>query len=266
MLADEQVDLVYIAVPHAFHYPYAKMCLEAGKNIIVEKPFTANRKEAKEIIKMAEEKKLLAVEVFWMRYLPMAATLKELCDSDIIGRIQMFSGEIGYHLTQQRLFVSELGGGALLDVGVYLLALAGMIFGYDVEGIHSDAALTSRGVDERNSFILRYRNGQMAALSSSMVYMSDGRGTVWGEKGYLEIQNTNRLERITVWGPGKKMIACYDAPECKNRYEYELQSVVEALREGRIDAKEIPHGEIVKRLEIMDTLRRQWNMSFPFET
>lgn len=265
MLADKEVELVYIAVPHALHSKYTLMCLEAGKNVVTEKPFAANAAQAKAMIEKAQAKGLMVAEGMWMHYVPNVEKLRELCGSGLIGDIKMFSGEIGYHLTQERLFDPAMAGGALLDIGVYAVALAGIALGYDVEEIVSNAALTERGVDEVNSLILKYRSGAMASISTSMTYMSSCRGTVWGSKGYADIDNVNRLSTITVYDLDRKEIARYTNPPVENSYQFELKALIESVRAGRLDTPQVPHDEILKRMEILDSLRRQWNVAYPFE-
>ena len=265
MLADKDVELVYIAVPHALHSEYTLMCLDAGKNVVTEKPFAANKEQAKAMIEKAKAKGLLAAEGMWMHYVPNVEKLRELCRNNLIGDVKMLSGEIGYHLSQERLFDPAMAGGALLDVGVYAVALAGIVFGYDVDEIVSNAVLTERGVDEVNSLILKYKSGAMASLSTSMTYMSTCRGTVWGSKGYADIDNINRLSTITVYDQDRKQIAQYTNPPVQNSYEFELKAVIEALRAGRVDTPQVPHEEILKRMEIMDSLRKQWKIVYPFE-
>lgn len=265
MLADPEVELVYIALPHALHGDAAIKCLQAGKNVVLEKPFTANAAQAKAVISLAREKKLMAAEGIWMRYVPNAEKIQHICQSGIIGEVKMLSGEIGYHLSQARLFDPALAGGALLDIGVYAVALGGIAFGYDVKEIASNAVLTDKGVDETNSFILKYQGGQMASFNTSMTYMSTCRGTIWGTKGYADIGNLNRISPISVYDSDRNEIARYENPAVENSYVFELYSLAKALRAGRLDTPEAPHDEIIKRVEIMDTLRRQWNMAYPFE-
>jgi predicted dehydrogenase len=207
----------------------------------------------------------MAAEGIWMRYLPIVENLKTLCTNSIIGDIKMLSGEIGYHLTQERLFDPEMAGGALLDIGVYAVALAGIVFGYDVADISSHAMLTERGVDETNSFIIKYRSGKMASLSTSMTFMSTCRGTIWGSNGYADIDNINRLNNICVYDKNRREIARYTNPNVENSYVFELRSLFKALQEGRLDTPEVPHEEILQRMKLMDDIRKQWNMTYPFE-
>lgn len=265
LLADPAVELVYIAVPHALHSACALMCLRAGKNIVVEKPFTANYAQAKEVIDLAREKHLMAAEGIWMRYLPNLSNIVKACRQGMIGNVKMLTGEIGYHLTQERLFDPAMAGGALLDVGVYAVSLAGLLFGYDVEKVASCAVLTDRGVDETNSFVLQYSGGRQCSMSTSMAQMSSCRGTIWGDAGFMDISNVNSMGVVTVYDGDQNQITCFANPKVDNSYVYELRSLVKALREGRLDTPESPHEEILKRTALMDTIRGQWGMTYPFE-
>ena len=265
MLQDRDVDLVYLAVPHALHYDYAMMCLRAGKNVLLEKPFTANASQAEEVIDLARKKGLMAAECLWMGYLPVVEKIKGLCAGGRIGEVKMLSGEIGYHLTQERLFDPQMAGGALLDIGVYAVGLASIVFGCDVQKIVSSATFTRQGMDETNSFIFQYQDGRMASFSTSMTYMSDCRGTIWGSNGYAVIENVNRLNMIRVYDGAHQEIDCYTNPNVKNSYVFVLKSVYKALQEGWIDTPEASHADILQRMKMMDALRKQWNMVYPFE-
>ena len=266
MLEDPTVDLVYIATPHSHHAEHAKLCLNAGKHILCEKAFTANAAQAYEVLKLAQEKGLLAAEAIWPRYMPMARTLQEVCKSDIIGQITTLTGNLGYELSgKERLQRPELAGGALLDVGIYALTFASIVFGGDVSGVTSTAVLTDLGVDAQNSITLTYRDGRMAVLNSSMLGCSDRIGAIYGTKGFLLVDNINNFERIRVFNSAYEQIAQYDRPPQITGFEYEVQSAVDAIRAGRSECPEMPHAEILRIMELMDTLRGQWGVRYPFE-
>ncbi len=129
MLADDAIDLVYIAVPHSHHHKVMKMCLEAGKHILCEKPFTVNANQAIEILELAKEKKLLVAEAMWTRYMPSRKIIDDIIASGIIGEVQSLTANLGYQLLDvKRIWDINLAGGALLDVGCYLLHFAKMVF------------------------------------------------------------------------------------------------------------------------------------------
>ena len=128
LVQDPDVDLVYIAVPHAFHYDCAMLCMKNGKNVLVEKPFAVNRKQAAEMIAYAEEHHLFCAEGLWSRYVPVAKNIRDIASDGMIGEIGLVTGEIGIHLTQERLFDPAMAGGALLDIGVYACSFAELVF------------------------------------------------------------------------------------------------------------------------------------------
>ena len=265
MLKDPDIDIVYISVPHALHCKYALMCMDAGKNVMVEKPFAANSAQAKLMFEKAKEKDVFCAEGIWSRYRPVALQLREICDSGIIGEVGGLTGEIGLHLSQERLFDPEMAGGALLDIGVYTCSLAGIVFGQDVVKVTADAAMTDRGVDETTSFTFRYAGGKVASLMVSMKYMSGGHATIWGTDGYIEINDTNFLDKAVVYDSDKNVIKTIENPEFKNLYGAEIECISNALAAGLKCAPENTAEETLKRIELMDTIRREIGLVYPFD-
>ena len=136
---DENIDLIYIATPHSHHYQHAKMCLLKGKPVLCEKAFTVNAGQAQELIKISQEKKVFLAEAIWTRYQPMRKMISDEISSNIIGKPLMISANLCYpNIARERMFKPELAGGALLDLGVYVLNFADMFFGYDIKNISSD--------------------------------------------------------------------------------------------------------------------------------
>lgn len=168
LAADEQVDLVYVATPMSEHYENVNMLLRHGRNVLCEKSFALNEKQAAEMFALAKEKKLLLTEAIWVRYMPMWKTLKEVLESGVIGKPMTVTANLCYLIDQvPRLMSLELGGGALLDVGVYVMNFASLVFGDEIEKITSTAVMTDTGVDAQNSITLTYPGGEMAVLNSS---------------------------------------------------------------------------------------------------
>ena len=161
MLKDDKVDLVYIATPHSHHYEHAKMCIEAGKNMLVEKAFTANAVQAEEIIRLAEEKGLLITEAIWTRYMPSRKIIDDIISSGKIGTPSMISADLCYPMThKERIISPALAGGALLDIGVYTLNFASMIFGNEIETITGQCTKFESGTDAQDSVSVVYKNGK----------------------------------------------------------------------------------------------------------
>lgn len=266
LASDSKVDLVYIATPHSEHYENAKLCLLNGKPVLCEKAFTANAAQAKELIRISQERRVLLAEAIWTRYMPMLATIREVLGSGIIGEPKTLTANLGYLIERvARLQEPALAGGALLDVGVYTLNFASMIFGDDIETIESSCTYTKTGVDEQNSITIYYKDGRMAVLNSSMISLSDRKGIIYGTKGFAIIENINNYESITVFDPRYKEVASYKRSRQISGYEYEVEACIKALENGEIECGEMPHSEIIRMMEIMDGLRAKWGIVYPFE-
>ena len=243
-----------------------KLCLLNGKPVLCEKAFTANAAQAKELIRISQERRVLLAEAIWTRYMPMLVTIREVLGSGIIGEPKTLTANLGYLIERvARLQEPALAGGALLDVGVYTLNFASMIFGDDIETIESSCTYTKTGVDEQNSITIYYKDGRMAVLNSSMISLSDRKGIIYGTKGFAIIENINNYESITVFDPRYKEIASYKRPRQISGYEYEVEACIKALENGEIECGEMPHSEIIRMMEIMDGLRAKWGIVYPFE-
>ncbi|NCB92635.1 MAG: Gfo/Idh/MocA family oxidoreductase [Clostridia bacterium] len=266
MLEDPEVELVYVATPHSHHYTYAKMCLEHGKHVLVEKAFTVNAKQAEELIALAEEKNLLITEAIWTRYMPSRKMIDEITASGVIGEITSLTANLGYPLKHvERLQNPELAGGALLDLSVYPINFALMVFHGQVKDMQATAVMSPKGIDWMNSITLTFDDGKMAVLHSNMLALPDREGVINGEKGYIEVQNINNCEEIRVFDSNREMIARYKVPEQINGYEYEVLSCMKAIKEGKSECPEMPHSEILRVLRMMDRIRENWGMKFPCE-
>lgn len=266
MLEDGEVELIYVASPHSHHYMYAKMCLEHGKHVLVEKPFTVNAKQAEELINLAEEKGLLIAEAIWTRYMPSRFMLEKLLADGVIGEVNALTANLGYVLTgKERLEKPELAGGALLDLGVYPINFALMAIPEKIETVSSAAVLSPGGVDWQNSINITFSSGKVAALQSNMRSLTDRRGMIYGDKGYIEFVNINNGEEIRVFDLQYHMTDCLKVPEQINGFEYEVLSCMKAIREGKTECEEMPHREILRVMQLMDGLRAEWGLTYPCE-
>lgn len=266
MLADKDVELVYVASPHSHHYEHAKLCLEYGKHVLVEKAFTVNAKQAEELIKLSEQKGLLLAEAIWTRYMPSRKMIKDLVDGGAIGEVTSLTANLGYILSQvERLQKPELAGGALLDLGVYPINFAKMVFDGKITDVKSTAVMSPLGVDYANSITFTFEGGKMAVLHSNMLALTDRQGTVFGDKGFIEVQNINNCEEIRVYDKDRNLTGRYPVPEQINGYEYEVISCMKAIREGKAECEEMPHSEILEVMQLMDKVRSQWGMKYPCE-
>ena len=266
MMLDNKIDLIYIATPHSEHYANMKLCIENGKNVLCEKAFTANAKQTEEILALAKKKSVFVAEAMWVRYMPMLTTIKGILNSGIIGEPTMLTANLGYPISdKKRLTEPALAGGALLDLGVYLLNFAAMMFGKDIDKIDSSCVITDTGVDASESITITYKDGRVAVLNCTMNGLSDRRGVIYGPKGYIAIENINNFASVTVYDVNYKAVKSVKAPKQITGYEYEVYSCMEAIEKGEKECWEMPHDEILRIMKQMDELRAQWGVVFPFE-
>lgn len=266
LVLDSRIDLIYIATPHSEHYENMKLCIENGKNVLCEKAFTANAEQAEEILALAERKGVFVAEAMWVRYMPMLGTIRSILSSGIIGEPAMLTANLGYNIAgKQRLTDPALAGGTLLDLGVYVLNFAAMMFGKDVEKTESSCILTDTGVDAQESITLTFRDGKMAVLNATMNGISDRRGVIYGPKGYIVVENINNFESVTVYDAEHKAGKTVKAPKQLTGYEYEVYSCLEAIEKGEKECWEMPHEETLRIMRQMDALRKEWGVVYPFE-
>lgn len=169
MLADPQVDLVYIATPHSHHYLHAKMCLEAGKNVLCEKAFTVNADQARKLFALAKEKNLLITEAIWTRYMPSRKMIDDIISSGVIGEVTAVTANLNYAISEvERIRKPELAGGALLDVGVYTINFASMVLGDKLKDVQA-TAIFREGVDMLDTIAMVFEGDRMATLQCGAV-------------------------------------------------------------------------------------------------
>lgn len=269
MLNDDKVDLVYIAVPHSHHHKWTIEALNAGRNVLCEKAFAANTKQAEEMIALAEEKKLLLTEAIWTRYMPSRKIIDDIIKSGKIGKVVTIDSNLGYKINMnERMVKPELAGGCLLDLTVYTLNFSSMIHGDDIKRISASMVPTDTGVDGQDCVMLEYSDGVMAGMFTTMYGLTDRRGLVCGTDGFMCVQNINNPEKITVYEPNRDKITIKEeivVPEQITGYEYEVLACKKALEEGRIECEEMPHAETITIMRQMDEIRKQYGIVFPFE-
>lgn len=263
---DPDIDLIYIATPHSHHFEPARMCLLKGKPVLCEKAFTANAREAEELIRIAQEKQVFLAEAIWTRYMPFSRTIRELTESGIIGKPMMLTASLGYPIAhKERIVRLELCGGALYDLGVYPINFALMTFGNDLEKITSTCVKNETGVDMQNSITFTYRDGRMAVMQTTAFCASDRQGIISGDKGYLVIDNINNPQQAVVYNTDHQETARYTCPPQITGFEYQVQEAAEAIRRGAIEPASMPHAETLRVMQMLDSLRQEWGIRFPMD-
>ena len=266
LIADPDVDLVYIGTPHSHHFDVTKEALMAGKPCLVEKAFMANYRQAKEIIDLAHEKKVFLAEAIWTRYQPVVKMMRDLISSGRIGEPRLLTATLGYSMGDKpRIMRPDLCGGALLDLGVYALNYTRMFFPADIVSMESQCVKSKTGMDLTNAISLVLSDGMLCNLQSSAQCVGDNIGVIAGTEGNLIIDNINNPQKITVNGPDRTYIETIHVPQQITGYEYQFLACRQALIYGLLEPREMPHEETLYIMQLMDSLREKWGVRYPMD-
>ncbi len=266
MLADKEVELIYIATPHSHHYTHMKQCIAAGKHVLCEKAFTVNAGQAEEVFELAEKKGVLVTEAIWTRYMPSRTIINNLLADGVIGEVKTLTANLSYMIAdKERIIRPELAGGALLDVGVYTLNFALMHFGNRIKQKQSVVHLTGTGVDGQNVMTLSYEDGRLAVLNSGIYGLSDRQGIFYGSKGCMVVDNINNPLEVKIYDDKQKLVKTVAMPEQINGYEYEIRETIECMKKGEKECPSMTHEDTLEVLRIMDEFRSEWGVRYPNE-
>ena len=267
LVQDPDIDVVYVATPNPLHRDHALLCLDSGKAVLCEKPFALNAQQAEEIIRTARHQELFLMEAMWSRFFPLMAKVRALVDGGAIGSVQMLVADLCIRFEfdpADRRYAPGLGGGALLDLGVYTLSLASMIMG-PPSRITAQAHLGATGVDEQAGIVLGYGQGQLSVLHCSLRVDSPVEASLLGTEGRIRLHPWwIRPDRLTlgVTGQGETTI---EVPFEGNGYQFEALEVMDCLRRGRLESELMPLEETLSIMRTMDAIRTQWGLAYPGE-
>ena len=258
---DPEVDLIYIATPHSHHFENTKMCLLKNKPVLCEKAFTVNTPQAEELIRISNERKVFLAEAIWTRYQPMRQMITDVINSGVIGKLQMLSANLCYpNIALQRMYDPALAGGALLDLGVYVLNFADMFFGDDIKSMSSHCIKYPTGVDIQESITIEYNDGRIAVLWSSQLAKSDRQGIISGTDGFVIVENVNNPQSYAIYNQDYQLVKKVDCPPQITGYEYQVDCCIRAINQGKIEPDEMPHADTLRIMRQMDALRKEWGV------
>lgn len=266
MVADKDVDLVYIATPHSHHFPHAMLAVNAGKPVLVEKAFTANAAQAEELIAAARAKGLFITEAIWTRYMPLSHKIREIMESGMIGKPRLLTATLSYMMEfKERILRPDLCGGALLDLGVYALNFARMYFGTDIVKTVSNCHVGPTGVDLQECISLSFADGKMANLQAGTLCLNDRQGIINGTEGYIRVDNINCPEVVEVYR-NYELVERHVKPDgMVNGYEYQVVECRRCIEEGLVESPMMPHDETISIMKQMDQLRKEWGVVYPMD-
>ena len=217
------------------------------------------KKEAEEAITYAKERNIFVAEAMWVRYMPMTETLKEILASGRIGEVIGLTANLGYSIMgKERIVNPELGGGALLDLGVYTLNFATTVFGDDVAKIDSTVVKHDTGIDKNEFVNLTYGNGEVAGLFNTAQTITDRKGVIYGTKGYIFVDNINNYEAFHIYNQQHELEETIERPQQITGFEYQVSACKKALEEGKLECEEMPHAHTIKIMQIIEDIREQW--------
>jgi predicted dehydrogenase len=265
LVADPDVDVVYVATPHPFHHANALLALNAGKHVLVEKAFTINAREAQEIVELAESKGLVALEAMWSRFLPHMVRLRKIIQDGTLGEVRKIIASHNQNLPKDpahRLNDPALGGGALLDLGVYPVSFAFDIFGAP-ETIRAGASMTATGVDRQTAAVFEYADGQQAILDCELDAAGPNRAVVIGTEGWIDIEPTwYNPTPFTVFDTHGNVLERFDQPVNSRGMQFQAAEMERLIREGITAGTILPPSESVAVMAAMDEIRRQIGLSY----
>lgn len=300
-LVQTQIDIIYVATPHTRHAQDCLLCLEAGKAVLCEKPFMMNAREAEAVINLARSKHLFCMEAMWMRFMPLVQQARDLIRAGDIGPVRLLQADFGYPVEQDptsRFFNPDLGGGALLDRGVYPLSLAFFLLGQpsDHQGF---AHIGATGVDDQSALMLKYDNGAIALLASTLETYSSNTATIIGTAGKIVLHapfykphriSITRFPKASTGGTGGTGGSLKDTlkaqlkqnplvkrlrslkPEAAQSltsfeaysdYYYQAHAVNQCMIQGQTESDVMPLDESLEILRVMDSLRDDWQLLYP---
>lgn len=268
LVSDPNVDAVYIGTPHPFHKENALLALRAGKAVLCEKPFTVNSGELEEVVSYAREHKLFLMEAMWSRYIPAIVKVREWIAEGRIGEVRLVKADLGFRAEwnpEGRLLNPKLGGGALLDVGIYPVSFASMVFGPHPESVFSTVHMGETGVDEHFSMLLSYGNGKTASLNGGVRLNMLEEAHVFGTEGHIIVEGTLVNPKSAALYIGGELVERFIDDRTSIGYCYEAEEVGRCLEAGLTESPVMPLEESLAILQLLDKVRTDWGLKYPGE-
>ncbi len=266
LVNDPKVDIIYVATPHSHHMEHSLLCLNHGKAVLCEKAFALNSDQSDKMIQTAKEQKIFLMEAFWTRFQPSFLKVRDLLDQKILGEAKMIRSDFAFNGPvdpENRLYNTKLGGGSLLDIGIYPVFAALQAFGRPDE-IKTVAQFSPTGSEESIAILFKYENGQIASLQSSFAVYSDTQSEYWCENGFIRIKRQ---------GLGSTFIEIWKSDESKEELEFlypeaygyhlEAMHVMDCMDKGLTESPLLPLSFSTLLMETLDRIRKEAGIKFP---
>ncbi|MBV9594908.1 MAG: Gfo/Idh/MocA family oxidoreductase [Actinobacteria bacterium] len=266
LIDDADVDVLYIAPPHPMHFEPAMAAMRAGRPVLLEKPFTMDADEAARLIDAASESDVFLMEAMWTRWLPHIVRVREILAEGTLGEVISVTAEHGQYFERDprhRIFAPELGGGALLDLGIYPLSFASMVLGTPSR-ISAVSTPAFTGVDAQTSMLLQYDSGAHAVLTTTSYAATENRAAINGIEARIEIERTFYTPTsFKVISRTDEVLESYDVPDPGRGMQHQAAEVGRCLRAGLRESPALPLAETLSIMQTMDEVRRQIGLTYP---
>jgi predicted dehydrogenase len=260
LTSSPEVDVIYVATPHGFHHEHVMLCLNNGKAVLCEKAFALNSAQLSEMVQLARKKNVFLMEAFWTKFLPQFIEVGKLVDSKAIGDIKLIQADFGFKAatpTPQRLYDPKLGGGSLLDIGIYPVFLAQSLLGKPIE-IQAMISKYESGVDEQCVMTMRFNGGALAVLSSTFAVDTPVEAMIAGTEGRIQMKNRfhNAIGTVEVVS-GRDEVKIIDHQREEGfGYQFEARHVGECLRKGLTESPVMSLKDSIELMETLDKVRK----------
>jgi predicted dehydrogenase len=263
---DGEVEAVYVATPHNFHFNDALACLRNGKSVLCEKPMTLNAKQAEALFDAAEQNGVFLMEALWSYFLPAWEQVRQWLEDDAVGEVKLFTANFGFQTEYNpagRLFDPALAGGSLLDVGVYTLSAAQLVAGNKTPRVKATARMTPTGVDESTSMLLDWNSGLRAQLSSSIAHDLPNHAVIYGTHGTITVPDFWMAKTAVLETRGGRIE--FSDTRTTLGYDFEARAMTQAVRAGLKEEPTISKAFSLRLASTMDTVRKQIGLTYPGE-
>jgi predicted dehydrogenase len=262
---DSAIDIIYIATPHSHHFGVAKMCLQAGKNVLMEKPLTVNAAQTEQLIALSEEYKVVFQEALWSRFMPCFVQVKRWIEERQIGEVQYITSQIGFAFggdPKHRLLNPNLAGGAILDLGVYSVSLSQFLLSEYPDSVSAMGCINQYNVDDNTFVNMRYPSGVFSQFTCTIAAQCSNEMSVHGKTGSIIIP-------AFFWNGGKAILKkegqpdqYLDFPHQVNGFEYQIEGTMDCVKKGALCSDVMNHQDSHNVMQTLDEIRRQIGLKF----
>ncbi len=267
LVEDADVDGVYVATPHPFHHDQTMLCLEAGKPVLCEKPLTVNARDAKHLIDNAKSRGVFLMEALWTRYFPIYSRIREWLDENRIGELKLLDSNFCFRAPddpEHRTWNHELAGGALLDIGVYNIAVSQWVFGDNPQSFNAHSIISETNVDALTAATMIYSDERISQFTCSFLMDGANDFVIYGTEGRIRIHPR-------FWCANEATLIQGDQRETKHElfratgFEYEIEEAMRCIRAGLLESPGMTHADTLANMELMDAIRAEVGLQYNFE-